>query len=291
MDRALEMLLAFAGLYLFLSVIGLAIVEWIASVFDMRAQHLKRGFIALLQGKADAVLDHPLVKSLGRASGRKGDLPSYVPREIFSTAVLDVADEADKAPSVQALRPSALDKLLELSGDPATFKSRIETWFDAGMERVSGQYKRSIQVVTRVVVAVLVVGLNADSVEMGRQLWREPAARAAAVAYSERLVDLCEMEAGGKLVCPGVAESGERVAAAYPIGWSTASLGDLDNAASILAKLIGLLATFLAASLGAPFWFDVLRKVAPGLRQSGAKPDERPPSPTPGPDLASRKSA
>jgi hypothetical protein len=47
---------------------------------------------------------------------------------------------------------------------------------------------------------------------------------------------------------------------------------------SWLIKLLGLLITVLALSLGAPFWFDALTRLA-SLRQSGPKP--KPTAPTP----------
>jgi hypothetical protein len=48
------------------------------------------------------------------------------------------------------------------------------------------------------------------------------------------------------------------------------------------AKLIGLLLTALAISLGAPFWFDLLNKVI-SIRAAGRSPEERPKSPEGGP--------
>ncbi len=48
------------------------------------------------------------------------------------------------------------------------------------------------------------------------------------------------------------------------------------------AKLIGLLLTALAISLGAPFWFDLLNKVI-SIRAAGRSPEEKPKSPEGGP--------
>lgn len=284
MERALEMVIGLGGLYLFLSVIGMAAVEWLASFRDMRAKHLEKGFIALLGKDATAVLNHPLVKSLGRASGRPGDLPSYVPREIFTSAVMDLAAAGALAP-LPGGQKTAVQSIAELStGDPAAMKSRIEDWFDAGMERLAGQYKRSVQRVTRIVVALLVLAFNADTLEIGRELWVSPATRAGAIEYGKDLLEQCQTTADGKLSCPDAAKSIDEARAAYPLGWSWPVLRSLDDAAAILAKLLGLFATFLAASLGAPFWFDVLRRMAPGLRQAGPKPDED--GKPPGPDQA-----
>lgn len=46
----------------------------------------------------------------------------------------------------------------------------------------------------------------------------------------------------------------------------------------ILAKLVGLLLTAFALSLGAPFWFDTLNKII-NIRSAGRAPDEKPKNP------------
>lgn len=47
---------------------------------------------------------------------------------------------------------------------------------------------------------------------------------------------------------------------------------------NLLLKFLGLLLTTLAATLGAPFWFDVLNKIVT-IRASGKAPEEQPKSP------------
>ena len=50
---------------------------------------------------------------------------------------------------------------------------------------------------------------------------------------------------------------------------------------AIWPKLLGLLLTAIAVSLGAPFWFDLLNKIV-NIRAAGRAPDERPRSPETG---------
>jgi hypothetical protein len=280
-DRALETLIALAGMYFFLSVAGLAVVEAISSMLDMRAKNLKKGFLALLEDKdkADQVLNSPLIRSLGHASGRTQPIPSYVPSDMFATAVLDVIrgkeTASDLATAAKNSGIPALGKMAdEVGADAAMLKKRIEAWFDAGMERVAGQYKRSIQRVTRIVAIALAFALNADTLEVGQSAWNDSTVRQGAVLYSQKLLDMCTQEANGKLNCPGVMESGAVVAVVFPMGWTVQKWSALGSIGDFIRKLIGLLATALAASLGAPFWFDVLRRLAPGLRQTGPKPEE-----------------
>jgi hypothetical protein len=47
-------------------------------------------------------------------------------------------------------------------------------------------------------------------------------------------------------------------------------------------KILGLLVTVLAISLGAPFWFDLLNRLV-NLRSTGKPPDPRRPEPPPTP--------
>lgn len=56
------------------------------------------------------------------------------------------------------------------------------------------------------------------------------------------------------------------------MGWKNVNFGQMEPI-DIATKLLGWLVTALAISLGAPFWFDILKKVV-NLRSSGTKPDE-----------------
>jgi hypothetical protein len=62
-----------------------------------------------------------------------------------------------------------------------------------------------------------------------------------------------------------------------PLGWTVKSGGDPRNvprdAQGWIFKIIGLLVTVFAISLGAPFWFDLLNKIV-SIRASGRSPRE-----------------
>jgi hypothetical protein len=73
---------------------------------------------------------------------------------------------------------------LALGLSPADTRSQteiLESWFNDGMERVSGWYKRRIQVLTLIVAAVLTILTNADTLRAAAVLWANPTVRAAAV--------------------------------------------------------------------------------------------------------------
>jgi hypothetical protein len=79
-------------------------------------------------------------------------------------------------------------------------------------------------------------------------------------------------------------------ALAIPIGWmSTGTSYDVKNGLifphtatevgnRLLQHIVGWLLTALAATLGAPFWFDMLNRII-SIRSSGKAPEERPKPP------------
>lgn len=62
-------------------------------------------------------------------------------------------------------------------------------------------------------------------------------------------------------------------ATALPLGWNGENVGDGSLVWVVLEKIAGILLTGAALMLGAPFWFDVLGKVA-RLRSSGRRADD-----------------
>lgn len=56
------------------------------------------------------------------------------------------------------------------------------------------------------------------------------------------------------------------------LGWEGVSLRELSTY-DLISKILGFILTALAVSLGAPFWFDMLKKLV-NIRSSGARPYE-----------------
>lgn len=170
--------------------------------------------------------------------------------------------------------------------DSTDVKADIEAWFDDVMERVSGWYKRRMQIVSLIVATALVVILNADTVRMVQTIRSEPALRAALVAAAADAVQETQTQAS-PMPNPGtlpMSEDNLRYAQAYesslnvdsmqrlsehlddvelPFGWERTSV--------TFTTVVGWILTILAISLGAPFWFDMLSKIT-RVRGSGEKP-------------------
>jgi hypothetical protein len=163
------------------------------------------------------------------------------------------------------------DALLDARGDVDRFRASIERSFDEVMDRASGWYKRKVQLILFALALALVVGINADSFALGQRLWKDDALRATVVAQANRAVQ------AGQSSCPSASPSlpamtkaadcvDDVAALGIPLGWSHDTTPH--GLVSALSKLLGLLVTTFALTLGAPFWFDLLGKVA-HLRGSG----------------------
>ena len=259
--------------YVVLSLVASAVQEWIASLFALRSKNLRSGVQNLIgDDYAEKVYEHPLLKNLAK----KNKLPSYIAPETLSAVLLEVIAKEQNAKSYLAHTVdearSLLDKItaehplkdilgpLIDSGENAanTLKDRLADWFDEGTTRVSGWYKRKAKVFIFVIAAIVTLGTNASSIHIAEELWRNDALRTQIAAQAE----VASAEGG----VPRLDASNLERLEAFPIGWSEPPVSRVDW----LKSVFGWLMTTAAVSLGAPFWFDLLGKVA-NLRGSGGK--------------------
>ncbi|HEY8206758.1 MAG TPA: hypothetical protein VIG99_04705 [Myxococcaceae bacterium] len=146
----------------------------------------------------------------------------------------------------------------------------IEKWFDDGMDQVTAWYKRRSQFIIFVLGCALAVGMNLDAIALTKDLASDSALRTALVA---------EAEAASKADPSQQKDAAARFKDArtqleglgFPIGWSSKRPWPSDGTDQVM-KIIGLLLTALATSLGAPFWFDLLKKVM--MVRAGVNPAE-----------------
>ncbi len=321
MEQALGTAIGLGVTYLFLAVVVSALVEAISGLLSLRAKKLCQFLSRILEGGLGNTLNHPLIKTLGNASGRGNDLPSYIPTHLFSRAFLSTVGELEAKgvaledayqQALAALPPAAQQQVKGIVGSSIgsldRAEKRVAEWFDASMDRLSGDYRRYVQWVTRGLAVVLVLAVNANSMTMGETFWRDPAVRDAASQLAKKALETCQVQelpaptpsspdAAGSLDAPGAADAPPQLAMVatvdgqqldcseflkltaerlpLPLGWTSAAwCAALASPLSFLEALFGLLLTMIAVSFGAPFWFDILRKVAPMLQLSGPKPKD-----------------
>ncbi len=285
-SEILEVAVGIGFLYLLLSLVCSAVTEGVARAFAMRSGTLRSGIRNLLgdpegKGLAKDFYDHPLIKGLYRQGwfdrriGREGK-PSYISPRTFALALFDTLVSTDPVPDsrdfasvrgkVVKIQNDNLKRALLVCMDDADedlgrARENLELWFEEAMERVTGWYKRKMQLIIVAVAAAVSLALNVDSFSVTNALWNDAALRDSVVAAAQRDTG---QALGGDL---DVIE--ERLEGlGLPLGWRAAPEGF----AAWLAKVAGLLFTTVALSLGAPFWFDLLNRFM-GVGSSGRSPN------------------
>lgn len=303
--------------YLMVSLVCTAANELMASLFHWRADTLADGIRNLLDGPDEQVSEwaqkfyaHPLVRSLYR----QGLKPSYIPSRTFAVALIDLilpASPAGRPTTAQELRtavaaspcPDRLKHVLQLLIDEAERSSQtgqtlrvagvldlqkletvfeqwhqhIEVWFNNTMERVSGWYKRRVHAWTIGIAVCLTALLNVDSVLISRHLASDSALRSAIVAQAEEIAKQPPSPDGAQHLQVLESRIQELKSVGIPLGWPDPD-GPPTGRSWYLIKILGILLTAGAASLGAPFWFDVLNRFM-SIRTAGKAPEETPKPP------------
>ena len=251
---------------------------------------------------SESLFDHPLLAALIRPA-REGDprglrravkrwrserYPSYLPSRAVVSALLDfdtqrATQQTDDAwvgltaavaripiPSVrhtfELFLVEAQEEVTDANARVNAFRRKAETWYDDAMARVSGWYRRRIQLVLWLIALVVSIVLNANTVEMARVLWSDEPARTAIAAQAQATAGRDRPLEDVRRDVNAAAET-----LPLPLGWSEATRPD---GWSWLLWPLGIVLTSAALSLGAPFWFDLLSKVA-RLRSSGTPPPPR----------------
>jgi hypothetical protein len=232
----------------------------------------------------------------------KRHYPSYISDRTFAAVVTDLITANKSGPisfndleaGIASMPNSDLKRTLQAvlshsAQDLRSAQEAIEAWFNDAMDRVTGWYKRKIQVVTLLVALFLTLVANADSIHIGRRLWTDPVLRSAVVeeaktrAQKPRPSISVEYPDENDPTNPTVSRSEsstlsdqERTLLGQLLGWR-GSLKE-NTAQDWFERVLGWILTVLAISLGAPFWFDLLNKFV-NIRSNGKSPAEKPKNP------------
>ena len=161
-----------------------------------------------------------------------------------------------------------LDTLLigiEEKKDDATYtiteaRKRVESWFDDSMERLAGAYRRRMQIVALIAGITIAAVLNVDTGAIMTTLWKDPILRQAVVTQASQLQEPATQPGQQPPTVEEIAKNVENLSAlSLPIGWSAKNIPTDVN--GWVAKIIGILLSGMAAAQGAPYWFDLMRKL------------------------------
>lgn len=308
----LEVAIGLAFVYLLLSLFCSIVNEWIAGIMGSRAYNLEKGIGSLFTdgmlnntiSLKDALYGHGLIQSLyqrgfwDKVFLRRGG-PSYIPSPIFATTLVNLllAKPGTADASVDSLR-TAINNLPESKGRQALLalvnqgqtdldavRSSLEAWYNDGMDRVAGWYKRRTTLVLLCLGMIVAIGVNADSFVIARTLWDNPALRQATMTAADKFVqDYKPANASGsppnaEQVKQSIESLHEQLSGLHlPLGWpprgSENDPRSFPSDASLAwFRVLGWFFTAAALSLGAPFWFDLLNKFM--VVRSTVKPQEK----------------
>jgi hypothetical protein len=168
--------------------------------------------------------------------------------EVILKRVLAGANELPEGQLKDVVRKAAINANESLEG----FRAQVERLFDDSMERASGWYKRKVQVVLLVLATVVVIGLNVDTVRVATSLWNDAPLRSAVATRAS--------ETGSPGDAAAALDAVEELR--LPVGWGANAPDNVPSA------IPGWVIAIAALNLGAPFWFDLLSRLA-RLRGSG----------------------
>jgi len=189
-------------------------------------------------------------------------------------------------------------------------RQNLEQWFNNSMDRLSGWYRRRAQTLAYVLAISLALFFNIDSISLANKFWNDPVARNVVADQATVLSDQNPAGITNPTIDQLLILQSKTDWLNLPVGWiglpvSFNSSADLSSMCNVrpapgtgilglpvvnkcypivnipasqdisgwVLKILGLFITGVAAAQGAPFWFDLLKRLI-NIRISGANPVE-----------------
>jgi hypothetical protein len=291
-SNVLEVGIGMVFTFLTVSLVCGQITEALATIMKWRATTLLKGVKSLVNDEKFTGLALTLYNSAqvhprgdGQATTQaeiEKNPPSYIDPKQFAQAMLNAVakgettldgikaavSNADNVPNDQ-IRNMLTSLTTHADDSVEKLRDHIAAWFDSGMQRVSGDYKRRTQVWCFFLGLAIAAILNIDTLHLAGVLWSNPNIAHAVTAVSHQTMDeaLIDIEKLG-----------------LPIGWGqgqpeiwTNFCLDWNHVIPAVSKLIGWTITAASTLFGTSFWYDALGDV---LKLRGTGPAPAPTTPT-----------
>ncbi|GAW52583.1 MULTISPECIES: hypothetical protein [unclassified Nocardioides] len=236
------------------------------------------------------VMNHPLVLPLGQRSAkatRTVRVPPSISARQFALALIDRICPGAKDVSLDDIKdavqhrhmPAQLRRALRAlvktlpQGDADQLREAIESWFDAQMAAVGDSYRRWAKRWAVVIGLVVAAALNVSALTVAHALYVDEPLREATVAAATN-GEVCHQEDTPQALQKCLQSLDDE---GLPIGWGPPTMRGVsiwhwagDRATDAWAalgtwpawmRLFGWILTGLAASFGASFWFDALKRL------------------------------
>jgi hypothetical protein len=271
-------------------------------IISFLQRYFLKEFPGFSESFAGRFYEYPAIKYLSNKAGEQTTFfsqtkPSYLTAEIFSDTLIQlIKDKGTGTTDMEKVAFSLkynthhiqLATLRHLSdmfdnsaGNIFLFKDKIKQWYNETQDRATGWYKRKLQLILFWLGFVIAIIFNVDSIRIAQILSKDREARDKMVEIGIQLYQ--DTARYRDYVMP----NGNTVHSHQLLDTSFARIKkDIDDASHVLglgwpkgtkfslASFIGLFITALMLSIGAPFWFDLLKKLV-SLRGAGVKPEEK----------------
>jgi len=291
----LEVVIGLIFVLLLLSLLATTIMELLSSFFSLRGKNLETALRNMLsssdvsQQLFKAFKQNSLYRQLSQKAGKNRRSPSYLAATSFQSILFDIILQGGKidqlVDQINTLPDNDLKQVLKQLLNDAEyqlddFKDKVREWYDNVMDRASGWYKRRVQKLLVLVGLVIAILFNADTIAIYERLESDPESL-------QQVVDLAEQYLAKQSIAQDTSSRNdfnqhyeairelinveiEQAKAPLGLGWEGVSFLGLSWPQKAI-KLLGWIVTALGISLGAPFWFDLLKKLV-NIRGSGQKP-------------------
>ena len=173
----------------------------------------------------------------------------------------------------------------------AGFKEKIQDWYNGYMHTVTEVYRLRTRVIIFIISVILCFTMNIDTLSLSEYFWKNKTAREQMVSYAEGLdtnalktpqiivkYDTVHAIDGGSMkidtavvamtevekMATSKADARSIVATLnsldMPINWSKEKINGL-NFWDVLLKILGIMVTACCLTLGAPFWFQLMKNL------------------------------
>lgn len=294
----LQVVIGLIFVLLLLSLLATTVMELLSSLLSLRGKNLEKALRNMLANTdvdekvLAAFKGNSLYRQLSGKLGKSRRSPSYISDDSFQSILMDVILKGEGMEKLEARIDELPDEdlknvlrqfLRETGNNIDAFKVKVKGWYNDVMDRASGWYKRYTQKLLVGVGFLIAVIFNADTLAIYERLESDPETLQKVVNLAEDFVDSQDTLQLGANLNPEFEQSIEKlkglvdnqiesVSSPLGLGWKNVIWAEV-TWYDALTKVLGWIVTALAISLGAPFWFDLLKKMV-NLRSSGKRPDE-----------------
>lgn len=279
----LSIIIGIVFVLLLFSMLTSAVVEVYHAANSSRGKHL-RDTLEIMLGKeiCDKFYEHSYFRQLSSASKPRSSLklPIWIEKGTFSSLLADVLTPRNSNLSVperiNLVENADLRKVLDFlwrqsSGDVAIFQKKVEAWFDDVMARAKDWFADHTKWRLFFFGTLLAGILNADTIQIYKSLSANAALRDEIVNAAQKFSNSADTARIRAINAPprdsATARANldaikssyiETIQSPLGLGWGQSKPA---NWWEWLSKVVGWLLTGVAVTMGAPFWFEMLRKL------------------------------